>query len=290
MSGVGKSVELGGVRYRILDPTGNITALVESAVPVTSQPGVATAIMERHPQVEQVGFVTYAHEDASGTPAQLRMAGGEFCGNATMCAAALYLARTAAEAGDGADDEADGWTDVLLGVSGASEPVGVRLRLGEDGLYRAGVRMPAAKEIRMVRLASDGVSDTLPVVLMEGISHVVIPQESALFALRDDAPAAERAVRVWCDELGADGLGLMFLSRNEAGYRLAPLVYVPGGDTVFWENSCASGSSAVGMYLASRKGSPVNLDLHEPGGILRVESDPAAGMTWLHGSVRILDD
>ena len=78
----------------------------------------------------------------------------------------------------------------------------------------------------------------------------------------------------------------MFL--DAARSRLTPLVYIPGSGTVFWENSCASGSSAAGMYLAARTGAPVGLTLAEPGGSLRVSSDPGGGETWLYGRVRLL--
>jgi len=65
---------------------------------------------------------------------------------------------------------------------------------------------------------------------------------------------------------------------------LTPLVYVPGADTMFWENSCASGSAAAGMYLAARTGAPADVTFDEPAGRLRVESDPVSGRTVLHGS------
>ena len=41
------------LRYSIIDPTGNITALVEDEVAVADQPRVASRIMALHPQVEQ---------------------------------------------------------------------------------------------------------------------------------------------------------------------------------------------------------------------------------------------
>jgi diaminopimelate epimerase len=68
--------------------------------------------------------------------------------------------------------------------------------------------------------------------------------------------------------------------------RLTPLVYVPGGGTVFWENACASGSAAAGMYLAAKQGAPLSLTLRQPGGSLRVDCG-AEGKTWLYGSVRL---
>ena len=68
--------------------------------------------------------------------------------------------------------------------------------------------------------------------------------------------------------------------------RLTPLVYVPGSGTSFWENSCASGSTATGMYLADRTGERQEICLREPGGCLKVTSDPGSGETWLYGTVR----
>ena len=47
--------ENGALRLCIFDPTGNITALVESAVEPEAQPSAAARIMARFPAVEQVG-------------------------------------------------------------------------------------------------------------------------------------------------------------------------------------------------------------------------------------------
>ena len=129
---------------------------------------------------------------------------------------------------------------------------------------------------------------------LEGISHIIIEPSSVFYAYREDRAAAERAVQKWCKELGADGLGLMFLDLEagaaddsaDAMPRLTPLVYVPGSGTSFWENSCASGSAATGMYLADRTGERQEICLREPGGCLKVTSDPGSGETLLYGTVR----
>ena len=78
------------IRYSILDPSGNITALVESAVGADARAAVAAELMRRHPEVEQVGFVRRT-EPGDPVRAELNMAGGEFCGNASLCTAALLL-------------------------------------------------------------------------------------------------------------------------------------------------------------------------------------------------------
>ena len=272
----GARIDTGELRYAILDPTGNITALVESDVRIDDQPAAARAIMERHPLVEQVGFVSYEHD---GHVAHMRMAGGEFCGNATMSTAALCLLRLR--------ETCDAETSVPVRVWGIEEPVEVRLQLCENGGFRGGVHMPAAYGVEVCSLSSGLLSGQLPLVRMAGISHLVIELDSVFQELRSDGAAAETAVRAWCAELETDGLGLMFMGQDDQGLTLTPLVYVPGGDTVFWENSCASGTSAVGIYLATKAGAPVDVTLREPGGCLRVTSDPAGGETWLYGSVQM---
>ena len=299
--------------YSILDPTGNITALVESSVDEEMQPSVAESLMRRHPEVEQVGFVRYFPRagrnsisdtvDASASrqhdpqPAEsvreneapretvhvsLRMAGGEFCGNASMCAAALYLNRVDCK-GDG-----DAETTVMLRVSGAANAVRTVLRRISPDAFEAGICMPPALYIAEAPFFFKGTEGQLPVVEMEGISHILIEPESAFYPLLRDKDAAGEAVRRWCRDLSADGLGLMFLDLRAPVPEMTPLVYVPGSGTEFWEHSCASGSAAAGMYLAKRCGAEADLTLSEPGGVLRVVSDPVKKETWLFGRTAVL--
>ena len=70
---------------------------------------------------------------------------------------------------------------------------------------------------------------------------------------------------------------------------MIPLVYIPVSNTMVWEKSCASGTAALGMCLADRIFGPVDETFAEPGGSLRVMSDPLNGNTWLFGSVKCLE-
>ena len=263
------------LHYSILDPTGNITAIVEDEVPVARQPEIAAAIMRRHPAVEQVGFLC----TVDGTAA-LRMAGGEFCGNASMSAAALLLSHSG---------QRDGEATVRLRVSGAAQPVQVRLRPDGEARFAAEVRMPPALGITEEAFRFGDLSGKLPLVRLEGISHLVIEPSSVFFVLKDAPEAAEQAVREFCADLRAEGLGLLFLEGDGNDRHMTPLVYVPGSETVFWENACASGSAAVGLYLAARAAAATALTLREPGGTMRVCCDPARGETLLDGSVRLVE-
>ena len=260
------------LRVSVFDPTGNITALVEGPVPVGEQPRAASAVMRRFPSVEQVGFVSLG-----GATPRLRMAGGEFCGNASMCAAALVRLRGGSGAGP-----------VTLAVSGVRDAVEVRLRREAENAFLASVRMPPALSVAEAVFDREGEAVRLPLVRMEGIAHAIVCPSSPLFALLRDRPAAEDAARRFCAVLGAEALGLLFVEGDGVARRLTPLVTVPGSGTLVWESSCASGSAAVGMALASRSSVPVELELSEPGGVLRVSSDPRTGETRLSGRTTLL--
>ena len=56
---------------------------------------------------------------------------------------------------------------------------------------------------------------------------------------------------------------------------------------MFWENSCASGTAAVGMIFAARAGKTAELSLREPGGVLTAVVSET-GEVRLTGTVRYL--
>lgn len=244
--------------YAYMDPTGNMTALVETPVPVEDQPRIADAIMAAEPTCEQVGFVM---DTPNGCDTAIRMAGGEFCGNAAMCAASLYALNSGIE------------EEKKLRVSVSGREVEIVVTPAKEG-YACSVAMPAPKEIVTVEKAGL----TLPVVLGEGIYHAVLVGEV-------DDTAAETIVRELCEELRAEAMGLMQVDL-EAG-TMKPLVYVPDAKTLFWENSCGSGTAAVGAYLWKTTGGAVSMSLLQKGGTLRVAADKAGRIT-LQGTARLV--
>ena len=251
------------IDYVLLDPTGNMTILVETPIPAASQAFCAAQLMAAEPSAEQLGFLSPGGDCCD---ISLRMAGGEFCGNATLSAAALYCARR------GQDGQ------VQVRVSGAAAPVSVEITALAPELYAGAVDMPRPLETAPVFLEFRERSFRLPLVRFDGISHLICTE-----AMERDF--AEAAIRDWCHRLGADALGLMLL--DAASLRLDPLVYVPGADTLYWESSCASGSSAVGVFLAETAGKPISAAFTEPGGTLAVSAVPGAEIT-LRGQVRIV--
>ena len=260
------------IRYSIFDPTGNITALVESFVPAESQVDVATALMEKHAQVEQVGFL-----DLTGP--SLQMAGGEFCGNAAMSAAALYLLRTRPQIPSS--------QTVLLHVSGAAAPVQVQLApAGREGQrFLASVQMPPARSVAERTFALGDAQADLPLVLMDGISHLVIPKGHLFYECKHKTKEAEAAAVRWAEELGADALGLLFF--DEETMSLCPLVFVPSSKTLFWEHACASGTTAIGIWKGETEKTTQDLTITQPGGQLRISYIPAEGRATLYGATAL---
>lgn len=252
------------LKYYFLDPTKNMTILVETPVPAESQPFAAARIMETEPTCEQVGFLT---DGENGCDISLRMAGGEFCGNAAMCTAAVWAEKTGTARGCAA-----------VAVSGADLPVAVEITALPDGGYAGTVEMPKPLSAAVKELRLDDAVYMLPVVEFPGISHVIAEQPLP-------RAEAERAVKAWCRQLGAESLGLMLLDRAQS--RLTPLVYVPAAGTLFWESSCASGTAAVGAYLAAVSGTSVSATLQEPGGTLTAEAENG-GVLRLSGRVKIV--
>ena len=140
--------------------------------------------------------------------------------------------------------------------------------------------MPRPERIGAVALTAEERHMELPAVFFPGITHII--SENVL--TKDEA---ERYVRKWCAELGSDGLGIMLF--DSCRQVLSTLVYVPAADTLFWESSCASGTSAVGAFIASKTGQNADIVLSEPGGCLRVAACEN-GQILLYGSAVICSE
>ena len=246
--------------YFLLDPTGNITILVTSPVPVEKQAYAAARLMVMEQNAEQVGFLS----DAPSCDIALRMAGGEFCGNAAMCSAVIAADRASLTGGK-----------MRVRVSGAEEPVMAEVSLLKDGRWKGTVEMPRPISCMDMMLPEEGIC---PVVSFKGISHVIVRGEM-------HPQRAEMLARTWCSYLGADALGIMFL--DPSAMRLKPLVCVPAAGTLCWENSCASGTAALGVYLAREEGGEARAVVRQPAGELTIHAG-ADGSLLLSGTVRIL--
>lgn len=254
------------MNFSILDPTGNITAIVTEQVLEGLRASFAEEIMKAEPSVEQVGFLL----PGDGIyDAKLMMAGGEFCGNASMSAAAMTAMR------NGAKSEEK--LLVTLCVSGNPDPVKVELECINEKTFKGRVAMPRAIKVIDIELPLED-SIKVPVVIMPGIAHAIVPDTVSIEEIERHLPGL-------CKELEMDAMGVMLI--NEAQTSITPVVYVPGANTLVREHSCASGTAAVGSYLASVKGESVRIGFFEPGGTLTVEAD-VSGALFIEGTVALV--
>lgn len=264
------------VNYWVADPTGNITLLIEEPFAQADYPAVAGALLEKEPSAEQAGFI----EQIGAGSVTLHMAGGEFCGNASLSAAALavHIFRTDSGEASPAVHHVD------VHVYGIRETLDAEITPVSPYGYCGLLSMPLPEEISEVTLDLAGKPVRLPLVRFPGIGHLILREPV------DDADA-ERAVRVWCEELGLEALGLMQLSEpsqnpvDDPVRRLRPLVYVRGIRSLFWEHSCASGTCAAAVWTAREKG-PGRYDFLEPGGTLG--AIVGENSLWLAGSVTLM--
>ncbi len=247
--------------YYKIDPTGNITAIVETPTERSEQSRIAGLIMAADTTIEQVGFLEKPQGEAF---VRLQMMGGEFCGNASISAAALMAQKGGIDSGD-----------ITLEVSGADAPLCVKVQKLGENKFLGTVAMPLPVGIETAQLGAV----KLPVVRFPGISHVICDTSLSV-------SDAEANIRSWCEALNVDALGLMFLDGNA----LKPYVYVRSTDTAVWESSCASGSTACAAYLAAKAGASQTVALQNPCGELRIKAeltDGALSSLLLTGSAEI---
>lgn len=254
------------MEYYYCNPTGNITILVKETVPVEKQPEISNQLCKKEPTCEQVGFLYY---DEKGADIRLRMAGGEFCGNATMSTAALFCLDSDLEVGEK--------KSVLVSVSGAKEPLNVDVERLSDKDFCGRVEMPVPEKMIVKELLFDGVSYKISIVMFEGMYHIIFPGTM-------EKDVAEAAIKCWCRELNAPALGIMMV--DEEKDILTPLVYVPDLDSFYWEHSCGSGTAAAGFYYFKKSGTNVEKNFQEPSGILTIEVTEN-GRLYLSGKVTL---
>ena len=250
------------LRYTVIDPTKNITLLVTTPVPRDVQPRVAAELLQRERDAEQVGF---AEGLAAGEP-RLQMMGGEFCGNASLSAAAVIFSRAGLAEGL--------YCEELFEVSGAPEPVKISGSMVNRTCFEGEVAMPLPESISECSFLDGFEGYTFPLVRFPGICHAIVPVGTI------ERERAKAVIASWCRQLGADALGLMFFDRDK--HTLTPLVYVASTDTAVWEGSCASGTAAVAAYLAELDGEYASVRLTEPRGTV------SASATYSASQVRSL--
>ena len=193
-------------RYVILNPSGNLTALVTEWGGAEDEAELTARLMQ---ESEQVAYLD--PPSLPGALARIRLMGGEFCGNAAM-AAAGWLVRDRLRDGEE--------MTVPIEVSGAQGVLFCRILEKRDG-FEGTVEMPRVKRVRPAEIGGIPVTE----VQMEGITHLIREGSEPL-----EKEKAEAILKAFAEETAEEAAGL--LDRNPETGRMRPLVYVRGSGTL----------------------------------------------------------
>ena len=240
-----------------ISPTQNMTILVTSPLGRADYVKVAEKIMAYdNVHAEQVGIVEKATKPQA--LAKLQMAGGEFCGNASLALCAWLVWKGRAGAGT-----------IPIEVSGLDELLYCEIKKADDYFFGK-ISMPAPDSIKDFSMEITGKQYSFPVVYMPGISHVIVDTEQIAVSLEAIVDSLLTNLDTITNE---DAFGIMFYDKKRSSIK--PFVYVKTAGTKVWERGCGSGSAAVGAYLAHIFGKNVKADISQPGGIITVEAEIA---------------
>lgn len=245
----------------VLDPAGNVTAIVCSDVPAAERARVAAQIL-RLPElgIEQVAFLT---EPRSGGEIRLEMMGGEFCGNALRCAGFYQALRNGEQ----------GKSCVLAEISGAD---GVQPVMADTAEGTASTVMPLPLSVQSASWADVQAAR----VTFAGITHFVID------CAQPDETLVQRAIAAAPE---ASAVGAIFLDRAHGSIK--PVVFVRETASCVAENSCASGSVAAAVVLTADFADGITeIGIGQPGGTLEVGVQRADGAVMglsIGGAVRL---
>ena len=261
------------IHYVKADPSGNTTILVLDEIP----PSEHAAIAERLLQPDCVGAEQVAFLSPSNQGAQIRldMMGGEVCGNASRSAAAYLLSQSGAEAGE-----------YMISCSGCSAPLQARVQRGEeDQVYDASIDMPLPKKMDTVSLDVGSTAFRFYRVALPGIVHFV----HFTTALKNlDRDQIWKAVYNFASTFHYEAFGLDLVDRKTL--TMIPAVYVTATKTLYWEQSCGSGSAATAAALSQLCGHEIACEIRQPGGMITIEaavSDGEIKKIHIGGPVRL---
>ncbi|QGG57827.1 diaminopimelate epimerase [Paenibacillus sp. B01] len=256
------------IEFVKLSPTQNMTILIRSPLPPEARPAVAARMMAYDSvHAEQVGFIE--KPERSEADARLRMAGGEFCGNACMALAAL-VARERKVNSDAA-------LELRLEASGAEGLVRCEAsRIGES--YRCRVEMPPPLKVESRTVAIGGRSYAMGLVQYAASTHLLLEVDRFDEDVRGRAAELARLLGAVLD---AKLVGILLYRGDTA--EMQPLIHVPEVGSLVWERGCGSGAASLGAYLSWKQGRRVELEVRQPGGAIKARA------VWTGGEGCALD-
>lgn len=232
------------LKFIKINPAGNITLLYfnenidENDIRKISK----ISMNELNLYAEQVGFIRERH---------LQMMGGEFCGNACRSFASLLAFK---------DIKFKKKKNYKITCSGESAILEVDVRVsGIKNIFLAKIKMPKKISMEIINLNNkENETFTFYEIVFSGITHFIVK-----IPIRDEIMDI---VRDYSKKKNYPAFGVMFFDYKTMS--MIPYVEVQGFEGV-WENSCASGTTAIGYYLNKYRNIYIE-KIYQPSGWLEV--------------------
>ena len=224
-------------KYFLYSPCGNDTALVENSnIDEQTKKIINNKIMDIHSNIEQVGFV-YANKH------KIEMAGGEFCGNATRCAAYYYL--------NGNSGEID------INVSGD-----IIIKAGVNKEGKAWSQIPLYSGMDYIKQLDKEIYE----IKISGIKYMILEKDLSKQYLLDKKNIKSNAMNLLkkYNLRESEAMGVIFIEDVNGNIKIHPVVWVRDINTIFYETSCGSGTTAVAMLRAIQNNKSQNIDIIQP--------------------------
>ena len=216
----------------IANPSGNITIFVLSKVDEKDYRDVATALLSKTElQGEQVSFIKSLPTEKQEI-GQMQMCGLEFCGNASRSFGLICAKHKGIIGRD----------QILVNVSGCDHPLNVDVNTITNDTK---IKMPLPLDILSVDFSHIGLAGPVSAVNLDGIMHIVledIPADATLFN-----QIKEEIMKLY----NPPAIGVLFYDTKT--HYMTPVVYVKDIDTVYFEGSCGSGTTAISAYFSLNK-------------------------------------
>jgi diaminopimelate epimerase len=253
----------GGYNYVKVNPAENMTIFVLDKVNRNQQPKMANKLMNYNSiHGEQVGFIESPKtlEGKRQDVIRLQMMGGEFCGNAARSFAACMVFFH-----NSTIKKIKERYFTSFEISGVNELINCEVRNTEkENVFYSKVQMPLPQKIEKCSFSIDGKNIEVKKIELCGITHFIVDADE--IENNDDLFSM---IKRYMDREKYDAFGIMYY--DPLKYFLTPLVYVKATDSLLWERSCASGTTALAVSLTSNEGEH-NYTINQPGGILEVST------------------
>ncbi len=217
------------VSILLANPSGNVTIFVLTPTPQSSYTDIANKLLQlKQFKAEQVCFIKDVNFQ-SPIQGTMAMSGLEFCGNASR-SFALLIAK---------EQGITGQSTITVSVSGANNPLAVSV---DTTLNLAEISMPRPKTIETLTNQPLECLNQSSLIEFDGITHLIltdIPADQNIF---------NSIKEIIMKTINPSALGVMFY--NSTTNSMTPIVYVRDIDTTYWEGSCASGTTALCIYLS----------------------------------------